>query len=126
MNWLVQIYCKYTNGFLPVETGHNSVIIHKRLKKDIFPPVESYMKVDYENRDTIWDDHLNALADPYRRQLLVALMEHNPQNGVDIDPLNAITDTESKAEILRTELVHNHLPHLRMWRISTGVEFVVN
>lgn len=70
------------------------------------------MKTSQENRGTVWENHLSALADPYRRQLLVALLERSPQDDGDIDPLNAITYTDTKTETLRTELVHSHLPKL--------------
>lgn len=70
------------------------------------------MTVKQENRGVLWDTHLTALANPYRRQLLVALLKHNPQEDNAIDPLNAIASTDTKPERIRTELVHNHLPKL--------------
>jgi len=54
---------------------------------------------------------LDALANPYRRQLLVALLEHNPQDDDDPDPLNLDAAT-GEPDVLETELVHNHLPRL--------------
>jgi hypothetical protein len=54
---------------------------------------------------------MEALSNPYRRQLLLALLEHNPQDDSDQDPLRHATDAEESEE-LRTELVHNHLPKL--------------
>ena len=58
-----------------------------------------------------WKDALDALANPYRRQLLVALLEHNPQKDDDPDPLN-IEAAAGEPDVLETELVHNHLPRL--------------
>jgi len=57
------------------------------------------------------DDVLDALSNPYRRQLLVALLEHNPQKDNDRDPLELLSETE-EAEVLEMELVHMHLPKL--------------
>jgi hypothetical protein len=51
---------------------------------------------------TRFDEVLEALADPYRRQLLLALIEHNPQDDGDSDPLNIhpeCDDTLSKMNI---------------------------
>ena len=61
--------------------------------------------------DTLWDNALDALSNPYRRQLLVALLEHNPQDDSDHDPLHNAPDAE-ESENLQTELIHNHLPKL--------------
>lgn len=54
-----------------------------------------------------------ALADPYRRALLVALSESNPQNDDDLDPLNLVVtgDADSLA-VTEAELIHIHLPKL--------------
>lgn len=52
-----------------------------------------------------------ALSHPYRRQLLVALLEHNPQDDTDRDPLNIVSDGDEPA-VLQLELFHNHLPKL--------------
>jgi hypothetical protein len=66
----------------------------------------------FQESNTRWENHLTALADSYRRQLLVALLEQNPQNDDQIDALDAISKTGVEAEMLRTELVHSHLPQL--------------
>ena len=58
-----------------------------------------------------FDTAIEAMANPYRRQLLVALMEHNPQADDDIDPLN-INSKLGEDEALQLELLHNHLPKL--------------
>ena len=57
------------------------------------------------------DEIFEALSDPYRRQLLLSLLEHNPQDDDDRDPLNIISD-DVEPEVLEIELVHNHLPKL--------------
>jgi hypothetical protein len=57
------------------------------------------------------NDVLDALSNPYRRQLLVALVEHNPQDDDDHDPLDILTQAE-EAAVLESELVHTHLPKL--------------
>lgn len=62
-------------------------------------------------RERAIDTALDALTDPYRRQLLVALITHNPQDDDDRDPLDILTG-EEEPDVLQTELVHRHLPHL--------------
>ena len=59
-----------------------------------------------------WERILTALAGRYRRQMLVALLEHTPQTDGDIDPFDTVTDSETDAETIQRELVHNHLPKL--------------
>jgi hypothetical protein len=71
-----------------------------------------------------FDAALDAFTDPYRRQLLVALLEHNPQDDADRDPLNLLSETE-EAETLQIELIHSHLPKLEdmgyiKWRRDTN------
>jgi hypothetical protein len=60
---------------------------------------------------TPWGEALSALSNPYRRQLLVALLEHNPQDSDDRDPLDILSGTE-EPDVLETELFHRHLPKL--------------
>lgn len=60
---------------------------------------------------SIWGDMLDALTNQYRRQLLVALSEHNPQEGDDPDPLCLLADSEEPT-VDTAELRHNHLPKL--------------
>lgn len=57
------------------------------------------------------DALFEALSNPYRRQLLVALLDHNPQDDDDRDPLNIVSDDIEPA-VLETELLHRHLPKL--------------
>ena len=57
------------------------------------------------------DRLLEAISNSYRRQLLIALFDHNPQDAHDRDQLNIISD-DVEPEVLELELVHNHLPKL--------------
>lgn len=59
-----------------------------------------------------WDRVFRALSDRYRRQLLVAMLEHNPQSDDNIDPLETLDPAERDTVRLQTELLHNHLPRL--------------
>lgn len=58
-----------------------------------------------------WDEILDALADPYRRELLVALLAENPQDDDDTDPLDLLASGE-ESDRLETQLLHVHLPKL--------------
>jgi hypothetical protein len=58
-----------------------------------------------------FDRVLSALGNRYRRQLLVALLDHNPQDDNDADPLDTLSE-EEESEVLESELMHNHLPRL--------------
>ena len=67
---------------------------------------------------------LEMLSDSYRRELLLALLEHNPQNDDDRDPLDII-DPPLEPEVLEIELFHKHLPKLEdqgviEWNRDTG------
>lgn len=55
-----------------------------------------------------------ALANPYRRQLLLALCEANPQDDDDLDPLNLLEEgeTTNNGDIAQPSLRHVHLPKL--------------
>lgn len=57
------------------------------------------------------DDLFEALSNPYRRQLLVALLEHNPQDDHDRDPLDLVSD-DIEPDVLELHLLHSHLPKL--------------
>jgi len=54
---------------------------------------------------------IDALSNAYRRQLLVALLEHNPQDDRDTDPLDLLSEVE-QGDALELALVHSHLPKL--------------
>ena len=58
------------------------------------------------------DSVLHVLADRYRRRLLVALLDHNPQDDDDIQVPADITVEDEKRGVLRTQMVHVHLPKL--------------
>lgn len=61
--------------------------------------------------ETITSDNiLDALADVQRRKLLIALLEHNPQND---DPV-VIADSESESDAVErlVSMQHVHLPKL--------------
>lgn len=64
------------------------------------------------SKDNRWDQILDVLSDPYRRQLLVALLHHNPQDDADPDPLDIVAERPEDVETLQTEMVHVHLPIL--------------
>lgn len=57
-----------------------------------------------------FDKVLEALADPYRRQLLLALIEHNPQDDGDPDPLNI--HPEDDDPLSKLNIFMGHLPKL--------------
>lgn len=57
------------------------------------------------------DAVLDALADKYRRRLLVALLEHNPQDGDPRIPADVEVPDED-VQVLETAMVHTHLPKL--------------
>ncbi|WP_276260591.1 ArsR family transcriptional regulator [Haloglomus litoreum] len=57
-----------------------------------------------------WGEMPEALPDPYRRQLLVALLQHNPQEDDDPDPLNVVADPDEDRQLLQTAMTHKHLP----------------
>lgn len=61
--------------------------------------------------DSQWADLFEAISNPYRRQLLIALLEHNPQDDYDQDPLDILVDAQ-KADTRETTMIHNHLPKL--------------
>jgi hypothetical protein len=61
-------------------------------------------------KDVRFDQLLEALADSYRRELLLALLEHNPQDVDEADPLN-IHSSESEEES-QFDIFMNHLPML--------------
>jgi len=56
----------------------------------------------------------DALANSYRRQLLLALYDENPQDDDDLDPLDLLVEGETIEDLTATriELTHTHLPKL--------------
>lgn len=57
-----------------------------------------------------FDDIADALADPQRRELLIALLEHNPQDDVPV----VIADSEDESDAVErlVSMQHVHLPKL--------------
>lgn len=55
-----------------------------------------------------------ALSNSYRRQLLLALFDANPQDDDDLDPLDLLAEGESTDDLAATrlELTHSQLPKL--------------
>ena len=55
-----------------------------------------------------------ALANSYRRQLLLALFDANPQDDDDFDPLDLLAEGETTDDLATTrlKLKHSHLPKL--------------
>lgn len=78
------------------------------------------------------DDVFNALTNRYRRRLLVALLQHNPQSDALTLPDDALASDEPSEE-LEIEFYHVHLPKLEEqgfieWErgthtVSTGAAF---
>lgn len=59
-----------------------------------------------------WDTALSALSNSYRRQLLFALSQSNPQDEEDVDPLDTLPHSESETDNLKILMFHTHLPKL--------------
>lgn len=57
-----------------------------------------------------FDETLGALTHPYRRQLLLALIEQNPRDDGDSDPLNIHPDGEDA--LSKMNILVGHLPKL--------------
>lgn len=76
-----------------------------------------------------FDSAVTALGNRYRRRLLIALLDHNPQDDEDAQQaeqaLGATSGPGTDDEIVETELIHNHLPKLEelgyiSWNRETG------
>lgn len=57
-----------------------------------------------------FDEYLEALANRYRRELLLALMEHNPQDDTEQDPLDIHDSPLDEAS--QFNIFMYHLPKL--------------
>ncbi len=57
------------------------------------------------------DECFEALANIHRRRMLVALLDHNPQEDTIAVPED-VHDGEQALEVLQTEFYHSHLPQL--------------
>lgn len=70
-----------------------------------------YRTVTNKARKQPFDTALAALGHPHRRQLLVALLDHNPQADDSRDPLG-ILEGADEPDVIEVKLIHNHLPKL--------------
>ncbi len=57
-----------------------------------------------------FDEALELFQNPYRRRLLMTLLDHNPEDEADIPGDLATTDDEFDQLII--EMTHTHLPKL--------------
>lgn len=66
--------------------------------------------MEAESVDRSFDEMLDALADVQRRSLLVALLEHNPQDDAPV----AIADSDEEGDSIErlVQMDHVHLPKL--------------
>lgn len=67
---------------------------------------------DKSATQTSMDTVLDILANKYRRRLLFALLEHNPQEDDDIQIPSDIHIENEDLKGLKIEMVHVHLPKL--------------
>ena len=58
------------------------------------------------------DSVLDAVANKYRRRLLVALLEHNPQDDDDPQIPADVEYEDEDLESLQIQMTHTHLPKL--------------
>lgn len=75
------------------------------------------LRVENRKRTPSFDDMVDALADVQRRTLLVALLDHNPQDDSPV----VVTSSDSEAAALDRliSMQHVHLPKL------AGMGFIV-
>ncbi|WP_458188632.1 DUF7344 domain-containing protein [Haladaptatus sp. NG-WS-4] len=71
-------------------------------------PVSTDEPASHASLDTV----LDALANPYRRRLLFALLENNPQDGLDVQRPAEVTESDVDMEQLEIRILHSHLPML--------------
>ncbi|MDG5820787.1 ArsR family transcriptional regulator [Natronococcus sp. A-GB7] len=60
------------------------------------------------------DTVLNVLENQYRRRVLVALLEHNPQDAEDPKTPSDSELADEDLETLRIHMTHTHLPKLEV------------
>lgn len=82
------------------------------------------MTTEYLTASRALDDVFDALEDPYRRRVLLALFERGSREGEVVRPPELASDDEDLTE-LRTVLYHCHLPKLDAngyieWNPDTG------
>lgn len=68
------------------------------------------MRVKEERERPSFDDMVDALADIQRRKLLIALLDHNPQDDSPV----VIADSEDESDAIErlVKMDHVHLPKL--------------
>lgn len=62
--------------------------------------------------ETCLGEMFHVLADVHRRRLLIALLEHNPQNARELRIPKDTHPGENELKQLTTEMHHTHLPKL--------------
>jgi predicted transcriptional regulator len=62
--------------------------------------------------DSSLDSMLDVLSNRYRRRLLVALLEHNPQEDDDPQVPDDVSHPDEDLEELMISMRHSHLPKL--------------
>lgn len=67
-------------------------------------------KVPSDSQSMDLNSFLDLLASPYRRQLLMTLLEHNPEDEASIPESLASSDEELDGLIM--EMTHVHLPKM--------------
>ncbi|WP_435157581.1 DUF7344 domain-containing protein [Haladaptatus sp. DFWS20] len=70
------------------------------------------MKDQYIASQPSLDNLLDVLSDTYRRRLLIALLEHNPQDDEDPQIPNDVKSDDEALESLKLQMRHSHLPKL--------------
>lgn len=70
------------------------------------------MMTDVEHSPLSTDTVLHVLENQYRRRLLVALLEHNPQDADNPQIASEIELAEEDLESLSIHMTHTHLPKL--------------
>jgi hypothetical protein len=77
-------------------------------------PIRNLAVRTHVSHDSPGSRVFEALANPYRRQLLLAMYEANPQDDHDPDPLDLLDPGQSSddLEVNRFRMDHIHLPKL--------------
>jgi hypothetical protein len=60
---------------------------------------------------SLLSEKFDILSHPLRRRLLVALIDHNPQDDDDF-ATDSMSDDGENLELFEQEMYHNHLPKL--------------
>jgi len=66
------------------------------------------------NESASLDVMFDALRDPYRRRILLAISDHNPRDTSEFtqDKFASVNVDETEPEQLELKLLHSHLPKL--------------